>query len=322
LPLQTDDSGHSNSLPRPDLNPVLNRLLGQNMGRWAEVYFTNPPEKREQAVMELLHQLQSQESLKNSSSGDKESQQSSFSSPAAEAPPPMLASFAPAHKVEEHPSAGDGRGESARHPTRYRIFAAVLLVVAVLALAYVAWRSSRTVSEESQPLPTPAAATKPSASPAQAVGPPSLDTSNQISPASSQAAAPAQSAASTSNKVGTNPGPENAAVNDATANAPAETSPPVAAAAGNGSEELATAKDYLNGTGGKARDSGEAAKWLWQAVGKKNAEAAQLLSELYLKGDGVPKSCEQARILLGVAAHRGAKEASEQLRHLEDAGCQ
>src|SRR5436305_4998091 len=28
------------------------------MGRWAEVYFTSPPEKREQAVLELLRELQ------------------------------------------------------------------------------------------------------------------------------------------------------------------------------------------------------------------------------------------------------------------------
>src|SRR5450631_121166 len=30
------------------------------MGRWAEVYFTSPPEKREQAVTELLHELQAE----------------------------------------------------------------------------------------------------------------------------------------------------------------------------------------------------------------------------------------------------------------------
>src|SRR5215469_2821772 len=35
-------------LPRPDLNPLVNPLLGEHMGRWAEVYFTSPPEEREQ----------------------------------------------------------------------------------------------------------------------------------------------------------------------------------------------------------------------------------------------------------------------------------
>ena len=33
------------ALPRPELNPLLNPLLADNMGRWAEVYFTSAPEK-------------------------------------------------------------------------------------------------------------------------------------------------------------------------------------------------------------------------------------------------------------------------------------
>ena len=48
----------SNSLPNAELNPLLNPTLGQHLDRWAEVYFTNPPEKREQAVLELLRELQ------------------------------------------------------------------------------------------------------------------------------------------------------------------------------------------------------------------------------------------------------------------------
>lgn len=51
-------AGSSGSLPRPELNPLMNPLLGKNMGRWAQVYFTAPPEKREQAVEELLRQLE------------------------------------------------------------------------------------------------------------------------------------------------------------------------------------------------------------------------------------------------------------------------
>jgi hypothetical protein len=37
---------------------MFNPLLSQNMGRWAEVYFTHPPEEREQAVRELVYQLE------------------------------------------------------------------------------------------------------------------------------------------------------------------------------------------------------------------------------------------------------------------------
>ena len=39
-----------------------NPLLARNMGRWAEVYFTSPPEKREEAVQQLLQELKAEES--------------------------------------------------------------------------------------------------------------------------------------------------------------------------------------------------------------------------------------------------------------------
>jgi hypothetical protein len=48
-------------LPDPELNPLTNPLLAKNMGRWAEVYFTSPPEKREEAVQELLRELKGKE---------------------------------------------------------------------------------------------------------------------------------------------------------------------------------------------------------------------------------------------------------------------
>jgi len=40
-----------------DLNPLTNPVLERNLGRWAKVYFGNPPEKREQAVSNLLEQI-------------------------------------------------------------------------------------------------------------------------------------------------------------------------------------------------------------------------------------------------------------------------
>ena len=43
---KTDHPDGPSILPEPELNPLLNPLLGQHMGRWAEVYFTSPPEKR------------------------------------------------------------------------------------------------------------------------------------------------------------------------------------------------------------------------------------------------------------------------------------
>jgi TPR repeat protein len=90
----------------------------------------------------------------------------------------------------------------------------------------------------------------------------------------------------------------------------------------NGAEELAIAQRYLSGTDGQARNSAEGAKWLWKAIAKHNADATLLLSDLYLKGDGVPKNCDQARVLLDAAAVRGMKGAGDRLRHLQAFGCQ
>ncbi len=87
-----------------------------------------------------------------------------------------------------------------------------------------------------------------------------------------------------------------------------------------GAEELAFAERYLapaNGT----RDSAQAAKWLWRAVGKENGRALVLLSDLYARGDGVPKSCDQARLLLVAAAKKEVVEAGPKLRTIETVGC-
>src|SRR5260370_25006507 len=56
LPAPTDKP-ESGTVPDPNLNPLSNPVLGQHMGRWAEVYFTTPPEKRREAVQELLREL-------------------------------------------------------------------------------------------------------------------------------------------------------------------------------------------------------------------------------------------------------------------------
>lgn len=56
---KSDDTGRSGTLPAPELNPLLNPILNKNLGKWAEVYFTNPPEKREEAVIHLLRELES-----------------------------------------------------------------------------------------------------------------------------------------------------------------------------------------------------------------------------------------------------------------------
>jgi len=88
----------------------------------------------------------------------------------------------------------------------------------------------------------------------------------------------------------------------------------------DGTEELLQAQRYLDGRG-VAHDSGQAAALLWKAVSKQNTRADVLLADLYLRGDGVPKSCDQARLLLVAAAKKSAAGAAEKLRNLESSGC-
>ena len=89
---------------------------------------------------------------------------------------------------------------------------------------------------------------------------------------------------------------------------------------GNGAQELGLAEQYLNGKG-TPRDAGQAAKWLWKAVSKQNANALVPLSDLYRRGDGVMQSCVQARLLLLAAAKKGVPSAEPKLRDLEATPC-
>jgi hypothetical protein len=61
-----------------------------------------------------------------------------------------------------------------------------------------------------------------------------------------------------------------------------------------GQQELARA---LN-----ASDSAAAAAWLWKATSRGNPEAPVRLADMFLRCNGVPKSCEQALVLLRSAA--------------------
>jgi hypothetical protein len=88
-----------------------------------------------------------------------------------------------------------------------------------------------------------------------------------------------------------------------------------------GQSELAAALAYLRGTNG-VRDSSRAALLLWAAVSKGNSTAEVILADLYLRGDGVTKSCEQGRVLLTTASKSGNVEGGEKLQQLNTKGCQ
>ena len=64
-----------------------------------------------------------------------------------------------------------------------------------------------------------------------------------------------------------------------------------------GADEMNKAKD--------ASDAAATAAWLWKATAKGNPEAPVQLANMYIQGNGVPRSCEQAVVLLKTA---GAKQ--------------
>jgi len=65
----------------------------------------------------------------------------------------------------------------------------------------------------------------------------------------------------------------------------------------------------------------EEVRALWSAVGQGNTAAEVTLAKLYLIGGGVPKNCDQARVLLKAAAKKGNSEAISKLSQITRQGC-
>ena len=448
---QTEHSEESSSLPPPELNPLLNPLLAEHMGRWAQVYFTSPPEKRDQAVMVLLRELEAANSTRAQTVVASTSSANLFSVIPSSATPSSVTELGsepvglPASLTSEvqpmlvrchacgrkNPSSqkfcgmcgtrlgeqgeiadlhrddfrgddfhgGDFHGEvrhiadlhiedqhianlppdepvafvqkeeshfvprdhhvyqprlnhnelslfqsirndgyNDEYPDEilstpegagsYRLYLGIVLVVIVGALAYVAWRGAQATSQTSPvpPLAPPAATAERATSAEAPPSPAKTDTEDRVPSAANLGAGPSRDAAEPAR---TEPVRNRASTGaDKTAWAAPhrtprpENNPLAEASAATGAAELTLAQRYLNGTNGQGRNSAEAAKWLWKAMAKHNADAPLLLSDLYLKGDGVSKNCDQARVLLDTAAIRGVKDAGQRLRHLQAFGCQ
>jgi hypothetical protein len=370
VPQPTDESD-ANTLPDPELNPLLNPLLAANMGRWAEVYFTNPPERRGQAVSELLRELENISPAEAASiqviNDEKkkrktEKPEAPHSFPAAVEPvhtctacaydnsegqrfcgmcgAPLPVGGDPEYAIEPAISSSAASGhhsaleptwplperkfsifavESEPVPYRYRLYVgvvlAILLTVLLAVLGYRAWRGTETPSSAApQSPPSSATPTAPATSAQQ-----QLRATRIPLPESNPLASPVpshnQPDASSRNEQAAKAPPAPQAVPVAASSTAVAVEPSVA-------EDLATAQKYLNGSPSMTRDSREAAQWLWKAVGKGNLAATMALSDLYLRGDGVPKSCDQARLLLNAAARKGVKAAADQLRNLQAFGCE
>jgi hypothetical protein len=381
-------------LPNPDLNPLLNPTLGRNLGRWAEVYFTTPPEKREEAVEELLRELEGSsgtDALEPSGrtaelacpllrdEGPVYAQTCPECGQGYETPQrycgmcgkPLLArdsrpetqpliepmpevagrettptQVAPTRSLAGFDSAVTDRGsrtgeiseirwlrekrlglekppsQTASSPAR-RYATVALALFAIATLVYVQARSkkapaSSSVSVRQDRIPG-AARSEAEASPAHGSEPPVAEPSRSQSEPSKSLATPAGNSTKAATLAPTKK-PLRPQVTPVAA--PIDAVPPLATTAnpGNGSAELDQAEDYLNGKNG-SRDAAVAARLLWTAVGKENTSAILLLSDMYMIGDGVPKSCDQAKVLLYAAARKHVAQAADKLRNLQQSGC-
>ncbi|HEY6943612.1 MAG TPA: PilZ domain-containing protein [Candidatus Acidoferrum sp.] len=65
------------------------------------------------------------------------------------------------------------------------------------------------------------------------------------------------------------------------------------------------------------KKSGTNPNQLWEAVQAGNSKAAVELAELYIKGDGVPQNCQQARVLLLVASEKRNTAAIKRLQQMD-----
>jgi PilZ domain-containing protein len=72
-----------------------------------------------------------------------------------------------------------------------------------------------------------------------------------------------------------------------------------------------------NGDSSANKKSGVNPTQLWSAVQAGNSKAAVELAELYIRGNGVPQNCQQARVLLLVASEKRNTAAIKRLQELD-----
>lgn len=91
--------------------------------------------------------------------------------------------------------------------------------------------------------------------------------------------------------------------------------------AASGQEEFAIARDILHGSS-RQQDFSKAVALLWSSVRKGHVPAEVTLADLYRRGDGVEKNCDQARVLLVAASKKGSVEARQMLEQIAERGCE
>jgi hypothetical protein len=105
----------------------------------------------------------------------------------------------------------------------------------------------------------------------------------------------------------------------------AAVSPGISAAtpadSGSGQEEYKVAQDILRGSN-RRRDLQVAVSLLWSGVRKGYVPAEVALADLFRRGEGVPRNCDQARVLLVAASKRGSFDARLMLERMAEQGCE
>ncbi len=375
---ETSEFTAESSEPSPaDLNPLVNPLLGKYLGRWAEAFYTAPPQHREQAVLALLHVLEAEEAggvapkpvppqipigicrcgQENSlwrpycancgAALGRENERAGVTAevlpvavetapledPVPDLPPRtelLLADHAaevgrgdeetPVSEVRPHvteaaltEAASEAAIDSDAVPTlqvqplhvptllvptatnRWWPIGVVVLLLALAAIpAYLHWQSR---SPES-PHKTAGAASQSSAQVVATTPPPA-----RAQPATlpEEKELPPRKVASSARRAVVQASPQPIAPK------PLDTKP--------GAAELIQAQQLLAEP--SQANSAQAATLLWQSVKQENVGALMTLADLYQRGDGVQKSCMQARVLLTAASRRGSVPATQKLRTLD-----
>lgn len=89
---------------------------------------------------------------------------------------------------------------------------------------------------------------------------------------------------------------------------------------GSGEQEFNAAREMLKGDH-RHRDLSSAVNLLWAGVRKGYVPAEVTLADLYRRGDGVEKNCDQAQVLLVAASKKGSPEARQLLEKMAEEGC-
>ena len=147
--------------------------------------------------------------------------------------------------------------------------------------------------------PNQSADQKPQTAAQNPQGPPTVDNSASVAPA--PAAAKSTATVPSASKVAEQ------------TRKPGNTNEKAAAAKpAPGADEMLRAKN--------ASDSAATAAWLWKATAKGNPDAPVQLADMYVKGTGVPRSCEQAMVLLKTAAEKTNALARNRLASMYQTG--